>query len=213
MQDTSEGQMFRGLYVTIYKELRKRSTQDNSGRTTWVNYKYSVPFLHFYNWLSTLSATVYIFKQLTVFAFLQTKSLCILMEETQKGKKAVSRWNSGERVGKCWQELPLCLPTANASFYSSRELCEPMPPLAVAQSLALSREKEKTCETGSFILVWMPHPSVWLLVEIICCLIIFMPTESDLKAVTLEKWIYACRGGRGCEWRRPVWFCSHTGSG
>lgn len=139
----------RGVLRTIQEELLEL-----------IIVKYDVPFFYiFITCFQHFSAAVYILKKLTVFAFLQTKSLCILLKETQKGKKAASRWSGGEggggKPGKCWQELPFsCLPTANPSFCSSRELCEPVTPLAMAQSLAPPRDEEKMCGIESFILVY-----------------------------------------------------------
>lgn len=68
----------RGVLRTIQEELLEL-----------IIVKYSVPFFYiFITDFQHFSAAVYILKKLTVFAFLQTKSLCILLEETQKGEKS-----------------------------------------------------------------------------------------------------------------------------
>lgn len=84
----------RGVLRTIQEELLEL-----------IIVKYDVPFFYiFITRFQHFSAAVYILKKLTVFAFLQTKSLCILLKETQKGKKAASRWSGGEGGGEESQE-------------------------------------------------------------------------------------------------------------
>lgn len=164
-------------------------------------------FLHFYNWLWTLFCSCLYFK-MTVFAFLQTKSLCIFLEEMWKGKKAASRWSSGKRGrkrGKCCQELPFSSRlTANPEFLLFQRVlwaCTTLSP----ELVTLQRGGENTCRITSFILVLMPHSSVWLLVESISLLVIPMSTESDLKTATLEK--HLCLFGGGCLWVKEASFC------
>lgn len=177
----------RGVLRTIQEELLEL-----------IIVKYAVLFLHFYNWLWTLFCSCLYFK-MTLFVFLQTKSLCIFLEETRKEKKAASRWSSGKRggkQGKCWQELPFSSRlTANPKFFLFQRALWACTTLSHGPELVtLQKWGENTCRITSFILVLMPYSSVLLLVESISLLIVLMSTESDLKTATLEKYSCACLG-------------------
>lgn len=131
--------------------------------------------------------------------FLQTKSLCIPWEKLKKGKKVASRWSSGEegkKTGKGKGRKKLTRTAVLLPSYSKpefllffRELCEPAQPLAMAKSLAISRDKEKTWDRE--FCFGVDALSVSLLVKI-SLLIMLMSTESDLKADTLGKSSCAC---------------------
>lgn len=113
-------------------------------------------FLHFYNWLWTLFCSCLYFK-MTVFAFLQTKSLCIFLEEMWKGKKAASRWSSGKRgwkCGKCCQELPFSSHlTANPEFLLFQRVLWACTTLTHGPELvSLQRLGENTCRDNKLYL-------------------------------------------------------------
>lgn len=185
----------RGVLRTIQEELLEL-----------IIVKYDVPFFYiFITRFQHFSAAVYILKKLTVFAFLQTKSLCILLKETQKGKKAASRWSGGEGGGRKARKMltrtALLLPSNSKPkllfFQRALWACDTLshgPELGTPQ-----RWGENVWDRELYLGV-----SITLLVESITLLIVFMSTESDLKAVTLEKWTSACLGGDVCEWRWPV---------
>lgn len=147
------------------------------------------------------SASVCILKNWQYLRFCKLNHFAYPGRNSKRGKKLPLDGAVGKRgrrlgrgkAGKSWRELLFSyLPPANPSFSFSGELCEPVQPLAMARSLAISRDKEKTWDRKYYFGVGAL--SVSFLVKI-SLLIMFMSTESDLKADALEKSSCACFGG------------------
>lgn len=135
---------FYWFCVSVYKELWGRGVLRTIQEELLelIIVKYSVPFffIYFYNWLSTLFCSCLYFKKLSVFAFLQTKWFCIPWKRLKEKKRCLwaeqwgrgeETWEGGSQENAATKQL-FCLPAANPSFCSSRELCEPVLLIAVA---------------------------------------------------------------------------------